>query len=120
MLFNMVNHSEVPGRVLVEEVILEHDYVVAMVRQIQRFDRDDDHAREQLFEEMMQTIDANFITEARDLLPHMDRSHNKNVQTQLFIVGCDRCVGSARLFVADILDEEQRDDMNRAEPSMLT
>ncbi|MEO7859367.1 MAG: hypothetical protein ABIU05_02810 [Nitrospirales bacterium] len=76
VLHDMVHNSDFSAIALVEEVILEHDYIVARVRQLQQFDLDDDHAREELFEDMMQTVDAHFITEARDLLPRMDRARN--------------------------------------------
>lgn len=55
VLFDVVHHSGVSGIDLVEEVILEHDDVQAMVRRLQQFDVDDDHAWEELFEDMMQT-----------------------------------------------------------------
>jgi len=76
VLFDMGHNSEFSGIALVEEVILEHDYVVAMVHPLQQYNVDDGRAREELCKDMMQTIDAHFITEARDLLPCIDRSRD--------------------------------------------
>ena len=45
-----------------------------MILELQQFKGDDDQPIDELFEDMMRSVQALFMTEKRDLLPLMNRS----------------------------------------------
>jgi len=64
-----VRHQGNEGRILVEQLLMEHEEIKAMRDELQRAETDDDEALDAFFEDMMQTVRAHFIAEERDLFP---------------------------------------------------
>ena len=56
---------------LVAHVLREHDEVRAMMEELRGSETDDDQALDEFFEDMMQTVHVHFLTEERDLFPHL-------------------------------------------------
>ena len=54
---------------LVSEAEAENEGIKAMILQLQQTEGDDDQARDEFFEDMMQAVRVLFLTEERDLLP---------------------------------------------------
>lgn len=69
LLYSEIRGAGEQGRRLVQEALLEHDEVEAMMSEIQQSETDDDQALDEFFEDMMQTVRAHFITEERDMFP---------------------------------------------------
>ena len=61
---------------LVEDVVLEHEEIQAMLHEVLLGPMDDDDSWEERFEDMMQTASVHFIIEDRDLLPLVDRARD--------------------------------------------
>ena len=61
---------------LVEDLVLEHEEIQAMLHELLHGPMDDDDTWEERFEDMMQTARVHFITEDRDLLPLVDRARD--------------------------------------------
>ncbi len=57
------------GHRLVQEALLEHDEMRAMISELQQSESDDDQALDEFFEDMMQTVRAHFMAEERDMFP---------------------------------------------------
>ena len=76
VLLEVVHNSGLSGIDLVEDTILEHEEIQAMFRQLQQSNTIDEQAWEEMFEDMIRTVRVHFITEERDLLPLIDRSHD--------------------------------------------
>ncbi len=64
-----IRHRGDRERRVVEEALLEHEEVKAMMWELQHAETDDDQALDEFFEDMMQTVQAHFVAEERDLLP---------------------------------------------------
>jgi hemerythrin superfamily protein len=74
LLFQEVRRWGPQGRKLVKDAELEHKNIKVMILELQQFEGDDDQDFDQLFEGMMQSVKALFMTEERDLLPLVNRS----------------------------------------------
>ena len=64
------------GRILVEQLLVEHEEIKAMIDELQQAENDDDESLDAFFEDMMQTVRAHFIAEERDLLPLLNMGQN--------------------------------------------
>lgn len=53
---------------------MEGEGIKAMILELQHSEGDDDQARDEFFEDMMQSVRVLFMTEERDLLPLLARS----------------------------------------------
>jgi len=73
-MFQEIRHWGGQGRKLVEDAELEHEKVKVMIHGLQQYEGDDDQATDEVFEDMLQSVLALFMTEERDLLPLLD--HN--------------------------------------------
>ncbi len=76
LIFPGIRESEPQGRKFLGDAEREHAKVKAMILTLQQSETDDDQALDEFFEEMMQSVQALFIIEERDLLPLIDRSLN--------------------------------------------
>ncbi|MBS0170713.1 MAG: hemerythrin domain-containing protein [Nitrospira sp.] len=56
---------------IVEQVLIEHDELRAMIEELRRSESDDDQALDEFFEDMMHTVRLHFLTEERDFFPHV-------------------------------------------------
>jgi len=74
LLFQEIRRLGPLGQKLVSEAELENEEIKAMILELQHSEGDDDQARDEFFEDMMQSVRVLFMTEARDLLPLVDRS----------------------------------------------
>lgn len=72
-LTNDVRHQGNEGRILVEQLFLEHEEIKAMIDELQQAENDDDESLDEFFEDMMQTVRALFIAEERDLFPLLNQ-----------------------------------------------
>lgn len=72
LLYREVRSGGEQGRHLVQESLLEHDEVKAMMTELQQAETDDDQALDEFFEDMMRTVRAHFLTEERDMLPLLE------------------------------------------------
>ncbi|GMV51609.1 MAG: hypothetical protein NBKEAIPA_01472 [Nitrospirae bacterium] len=59
-------------RKLLGQVLMEHEELRAMVDELRRSEADDDQALDEFFEDTMRAARAHFITEERDLFPHLE------------------------------------------------
>ena len=73
-LYQEIRRLGPPGWKLVGDAELEHEAIKTMILELQQSEGDDDQAWDEFFEDMMQSVRALFVTEARDLLPLVDRS----------------------------------------------
>jgi hypothetical protein len=73
-LYQEIRRLGPPGWKLVGDAELEHEEIKTMILELQQSEGDDDQAWDEFFEDMMQSVRALFVTEARDLLPLVDRS----------------------------------------------
>ena len=73
-LFQEIKKSEPQARNLVVDTELEHEKLKVMILELQQSEANDDQALDEFFEEMMQSVQALFKIEERDLLPLVDRS----------------------------------------------
>ncbi len=69
LLYGEIRSGSEEGRHLVQEALLEHDEVKAMMTELQQAETDDDQALDEFFEDMMQTVRAHFLAEERDMFP---------------------------------------------------
>ena len=74
LLFREIRRLGPQGRKLVGEAEVENEEIKAMILELQHSEGDDDQARDEFFEDMMQSVRVLFLTEERDLLPLIDRS----------------------------------------------
>ena len=74
LVFQQIRRWGPQGRKLVKDAELEHENIKAMILDLQQFEGDDDQAYDELFEDMMHSVQALFMTEERDLLPLVNRS----------------------------------------------
>jgi hypothetical protein len=58
----------------VREAEVETEEIKATILELQHSVGDDDQARDEFFEDMMQSVRVLFMNEERDLLPLVDRS----------------------------------------------
>ncbi|MDR4480597.1 MAG: hemerythrin domain-containing protein [Nitrospira sp.] len=72
LLYREILSGGEQGRRLVQESLLEHDEVKAMMTELQQAETDDDQALDEFFEDMMRTVRAHFLTEERDMLPLLE------------------------------------------------
>lgn len=77
LLYGEIKQAGDQGRRLVEEALLEHEEVKAMICELQHSEADDDQALDEFFEDMMQTVRAHFIVEERDMLPRAEMGSNR-------------------------------------------
>ena len=73
-LFREIRRLGPQGLTLVSEAEVENEDIKAMILQLQQTEGDDDQARDEFFEDMMQSVRVLFMTEERDLLPLVDRA----------------------------------------------
>ena len=69
LLYVEIRDANEGGWRLVQEALLEHDEIKAMISELQQSESDDDQAMDEFFEDMMQTVRAHFIAEERDMFP---------------------------------------------------
>ena len=69
LLYVEIRDANEGGRRLVQEALLEHDEIKAMISELQQSESDDDQAMDEFFEDMMQTVRAHFIAEESDMFP---------------------------------------------------
>ena len=69
LLYIGIRSGSEQGRHLVQEALLEHDEVKAMMTELKQAETDDDQALDEFFEDMMQTVRAHFLIEERDMFP---------------------------------------------------
>ena len=74
LLFREIRRLAPQSLMLVREAEVENEEIKAMILQVQQTEGDDDQARDEFFEDMMQAVGVLFMTEERDLLPLVDRS----------------------------------------------
>ena len=74
LLFREIRRLAPQSLMLVKEAEVENEEIKAMILQVQQTEGDDDPARDEFFEDMMQAVGVLFMTEERDLLPLVDRS----------------------------------------------
>lgn len=75
-LTSNVRHQGNTGRILVEQLLMEHEEIKAMIDELRQAENDDDESLDELFEDMMQTVRAHFIAEERDLFPLLNMGQN--------------------------------------------
>ncbi|HKO29885.1 MAG TPA: hemerythrin domain-containing protein [Nitrospiraceae bacterium] len=73
-LLSKIRKSRARGRELVEAAEREQEEIKAMILTLQQSEADDDQALDEFFEDMMQTVQAHFVIEERDLLPLIDQT----------------------------------------------
>jgi hemerythrin superfamily protein len=76
LLFQKIRKSGPESMRLVGDAEMEHEEVRAMIHELQQSETDDDQAVDEFFEDMMQTVRTQFVTEERDLLPLAERPSN--------------------------------------------
>lgn len=74
LLFREIRRVAPQNLMLVREAEVENEEIKAMILQLQQTEGDDDQARDEFFEDMMQAVGVLFMTEERDLLPLLERS----------------------------------------------
>ena len=74
LLFQEIRRLGPQGLTLLREAEVENEEIKAMILQLQQTEGDDDQARDEFFEDMMQSVRVLFMTEERDLLPLVARS----------------------------------------------
>ena len=73
-LFSQIRKSGTQGRKVVDLAEHEYEEIKAMILTLQQSEADDDQALDEFFEDMMQTVQAHFMHEERDLLPLINHS----------------------------------------------
>ena len=73
-LFSQIRKSGTQGRKVVDVAEHEYEEIKAMILTLQQSEADDDQALDEFFEDMMQTVQAHFMREERDLLPLINHS----------------------------------------------
>ena len=71
-----VRHQGNECRILVEQLLVEHEEINAMRDELQQAENDDDESLDAFFEDMMQTVRAHFIAEERDLFPLLNKGRH--------------------------------------------
>jgi len=74
LLFQEIRRWGPQGQKLVKDAELEHEHIKVMILALQQFEGDDDQAIDELFEDMMRSVQALLMTEERDLLSLVNRS----------------------------------------------
>jgi len=74
LLFQEIRRLGPQGLTLLREAEVENEEIKAMILQLQQTEGNDDQARDEFFEDMMQSVRVLFMTEERDLLPLVARS----------------------------------------------
>lgn len=74
LMYADIRNASEQGRRIVQEALLEHDEVKAMMSELQQSETDDDQDLDEFFEDMMQTVRAHFLVEERDMFPLMEGS----------------------------------------------
>ena len=69
LLFGEIRRLGPQGLTLVREAEVENEHIKSLTIQLQQTEGDDDQARDDFFEDMMQSVRVLFMTEERDLLP---------------------------------------------------
>ena len=69
LLFQEIRRLGPLGQKSVGEAEVENEEIKAMILELQHSEGDDDQARDEFFEDMMQSVRVLFMTEERDLLP---------------------------------------------------
>ncbi len=69
LLFREIRRLAPQNLMLVREAEVENEEITAMILHMQQTEGDDDQARDEFFEDMMQAVGVLFVTEERDLLP---------------------------------------------------
>jgi hypothetical protein len=69
VLFREIRKLGPAGLTLVKEAEVENEQIKSMILQLQQTEGDDDQARDEFFEDLMQSVRVLFMTEERDLLP---------------------------------------------------
>ena len=69
LLFQKTRNLSPQGQRIVSEAEVESEGIKAMILELQHSEGDDDQARDEFFEDMMQSVRVLFMTEERDLLP---------------------------------------------------
>ncbi len=72
LLYADIGNGSEQGRRLVEEALLEHEEIKAMMSEVEQSETDDDQALDEFFEDMMQTVRLHFVAEERDMFPFVD------------------------------------------------
>ena len=73
LLFREIRELGPQGLTLVREAEMENEDIKSMILQLQQTEVDDEQARDDFFEDLMQSVRVLFMTEERDLLPLVDR-----------------------------------------------
>jgi hemerythrin superfamily protein len=68
-LYAPLRQSGQEGQRLVDDALLEHEEIGAMMSEIQTSETDDDQALDEFFEDMMQTVRAHFEAEEQNMFP---------------------------------------------------
>lgn len=74
LLFREIRRVAPQSLMLLKEAEVENEEIKAMILQVQQTEGDDDPARDEFFEDMMQAVGVLFMSEERDLLRLVDRS----------------------------------------------
>ena len=74
LLFQRIRSVGLQGQRMVREAEVESEGIKARILELQHAEGDDDQARDEVFEDMMQSVQVLFMTEERDLLPLVARS----------------------------------------------
>ncbi len=74
LLFQKILSSGLEEQRMVREAEVEREGIKARILELQHTEGDDDQARDEVFEDMMQSVQVLFMTEERDLLPLVARS----------------------------------------------
>ena len=74
LLFREIRKLGPQGLTLVRGAEVENEHVKSRILQLQQTEGDDDQARDEVFEDMMESVRVLFMTEERDLLPLVARS----------------------------------------------
>ncbi len=57
------------GPLRIDQILMEHDELRAMMDELRGSESDDDQAMDEFFEDMMQTVRLHFVREERDIFP---------------------------------------------------
>lgn len=74
LLFQKILSSGLEEQRMVREAEVEREGIKARILELQHTEGDDDQARDEVFEDMMQSVQVLFMTEERDLRPLVARS----------------------------------------------
>jgi hypothetical protein len=74
LLFQKILNLGLQGQRMVREAEVEREGIKARILEFQYTEGDDDQARDEAFEDMMQSVQVLFMTEERDLLPLLARA----------------------------------------------